>query len=154
LIPSKKPIKQKENPFCNSALESRALEQYWNEKGGRIYTEFNTAYGFEGKMRTLDAIRFPELEKGMLRARNRYEEIKSLVAKYEVELIEVHHWGFYGFGQLIGKSEIFAKYWSPKSAKKVLIILSPKEFHPQTKPDPLTEEVFKKFAIEVYVPIE
>jgi hypothetical protein len=146
--------KIKKKPYCNSVLESRALEQYWNEKGGRVYTEFNTTYGFEGKMRALDAIRFPELEKGIFRARHRYEEIKSLIAKYEVELIEVHHWGFYGFGQLVGKSEIFQKYWSPKRIKKVMIILSPKEYHPQTNPDLLAEEVFKKFGIEIFVPVE
>jgi hypothetical protein len=144
--------KTKKKQYCNSALESRALEQYWNEKGGRVYTEFNTTYGFEGKMRALDAIRFPELEKGMFRARNKYYEIKSLIANYEVELIEVHNWGFYGFGQLVGKSEIFGKYWSPKRTKKVLIILGPNEFHPQKNPDRLTEEVFEKFGIEIFVP--
>ena len=74
--------KIKKKPYCTSVLESRALEQYWNEKGGRVYTEFNTTHGFEGKMRALDAIRFPELEKGIFRAGQRYEEIKSLIAKY------------------------------------------------------------------------
>jgi hypothetical protein len=69
-----------------------------------------------------------------------------------VELIEVHNWGFYGFGQLIGKSEIVQKYWSPKKIKKVLVTLGPQEYHPEKKPDPLTEEVFKKFDIEIFVP--
>lgn len=64
----------------------------------------------------------------------------------------MHHWGFYGLGQLVGKAEIFEKYWSQKPAKKVLIVLGPHEFHPETNPDPLTEEVFKKLGIEVFVP--
>jgi len=144
--------KIKKKPYCNSVLESHALEQYWNEKGGLVYTEFNTTYGFEGKMRALDAIRFPELEKGIFRARHRYEEIKSLITKYEVELIEVLNWGFYGFGQLVGKSEIVQNHWSPKKIKKILITLGPNEFHPEKNPDPLTEEVFKKFEIEIFVP--
>jgi hypothetical protein len=46
----KRTYQPKEKPLCNSVLESRAFEQYWNEKGGLVYAEFNTAYGFEGKM--------------------------------------------------------------------------------------------------------
>lgn len=138
--------------LCNSVKESEKLWQYLNGKGGLVYTEFNTTYGFKGNLRALDAIRFPELEQGIHRASGNYEKIRFLIKNYEVELIEVHNWGFYGFGQLIGKSEITQKYWTPKKIKKILITMGPHEFHPETNPDPLTEEVFKKFDIEIFVP--
>jgi hypothetical protein len=118
--------------LCNSVLESEKLEQYLSGKGGLVFTEFNTTYGFMGKTRALDAIGFPELENGIKRALGNYANIKSLIKNYEVELIEVHKWGFYGFGQLVGKSEIVQKYWSPKKIKKILIILGSYEFHPET----------------------
>jgi hypothetical protein len=43
-------------------------------------------------------------------------------------------------------------HWFPKKIKKILITLGPKEFHPENKPDPLTEEVFRKFDIDIFVP--
>lgn len=138
--------------FCNSVKESDKLRQYLKGKGGLVFTEFNTTYRHKGKLRALDAIRFPELEQGIYRASGNYENIELLIKNNEVELIEVHFWGFYGFGQLIGKSEIVLKHWSPKKINKIFITLGSNEFHPEKNPDPLTEEVFKKFDIEIFVP--
>jgi hypothetical protein len=62
--------------------------------------------------------------------------------------------GFYGLGQIIGKSMIVEKYWTPKKKiKKGLITLGPKLFHPVQKPDPATEEVFRQFDVKVFVPL-
>jgi hypothetical protein len=36
--------------LCNSVRESEKLWQYLNGKGGLVYTEFNTTYGFEGNL--------------------------------------------------------------------------------------------------------
>ena len=138
--------------LCNSVKETEKLRQYLNGKGGLVYTEFNTTDGLGGKVRALDAIRFPKLENRIDKAFGHYEKIRSTMQNHEVELIEVHKWGFYGFGQLVGKSEIVQKYWFPMKVKKVLITLGSYEFHPETNPDPLTEEVFKKFDIEIFVP--
>ena len=134
--------------LCNSLLESKPLQQYWEENGGLLFTEFNTTYGLKGMMRALDAIRFPKLERGAYRSTGNYETIANLIKNYEVELIEVHGWGFYGFGQLIGKSEIVQKYWEPKKVSKVLITINPK-YDSKRNPDSPTLEVFEKFSIKV-----
>lgn len=84
--------------FCNSPLESQPLQKYWEEKGGLLFTEFNTTFGQNGLLRALDAIRFPELEREAYRSKDNYEAIAQLMKNNEVELIEVHSWGFYGFG--------------------------------------------------------
>lgn len=81
--------------------------------------------------------------------RGNYETISYLIKNNEVELIEVHGWGFYGFGQIVGKSEIVQKYWEPKKVKKVLITFSPK-YDSERNPDLPTFEVFEKFGIKVY----
>jgi hypothetical protein len=138
--------------FCNSPLESVPLKQYWQEKGGLLFTEFNTTYGLKGNLRAFDAIRFPDLETGAYRAHGNYEAIKSLIKNFEVELIEVHDWGFHSFGQIVGKTEIVKKHWAPKKIRKVLITVDPKHFHPKTNPDPPTQEVFKKYQVSVYIP--
>jgi hypothetical protein len=135
-----------------SLRESEKLFQYYQEKGGLVFREFNTTQGIEGKPRSIDAIRFPELEIGIHTARGNYNEIRPLIENHTVELIEVHKWGFYGFGQLIGKKEIVKKYWNPKEMKMVLITANLTNFHPETKPDPPTEEVFKKYGISIYIP--
>ncbi|MDI9578105.1 MAG: hypothetical protein QM398_08235 [Thermoproteota archaeon] len=57
----------------------------------------------------------PELESRVHKTANKYEETREFVDKHVVELVEVHNWGFYGFGQLVGKSEVFKKYWSTNS---------------------------------------
>ncbi|NLD66331.1 MAG: hypothetical protein GX648_07140 [Crenarchaeota archaeon] len=138
--------------YCDSAQETEKLLQYWRRFGGLVFTEFNTTHGYGGKMRRLDAIRFPELESRVHKTADRYEEIRELVGKHAVELIEVHNWGFYGFGQLVGKAEIFRKYWSPKNMKLIFIVMGAHEFDPVTNPDPLTEDVFRKYGIEIFVP--
>lgn len=137
-----------------SSKEARKLKQYFDEKRGLIFTQFNTTQGVEGKLRSLDAIRFPNQEKEIYKAKGNYENIAQLIEEQTVELIEVHKWGFYRFGQLIGKSEIVKKYWNPKRIKKVLITLSPTTFQPEKNPDPPTEEVFEKFGITVFTPTE
>ena len=132
-------------------LESKPLQQYWEENGGLLFTEFNTIYDLKGMSRALDAIRFPNIERGAYRATGNYETIANLIKNNEVELIEVHSWGFYGFGQLIGKSEIVQKYWEPKKVSRVLITINPK-YDSEKNPDLPTLEVFKKFGIKVYAP--
>lgn len=137
--------------FCNSLLKSKPLQKYWDDNGGLLFTEFNTTFGLKGKLRALDAIRFPCLETGVYRAAGNYEAIANLIKNNEVELIEVHGWGFYGFGQIVGKSEIVQKYWEPKKVSKVLITFSPK-YDSQRSLDLPTFEVFEKFGITVYSP--
>jgi hypothetical protein len=92
-----------------SQRESERLFQYYREKGGLVFREFNTTQEINGRPRSIDAIRFPELETGIFTARGNYPMIRQLIEKHIVELIEVHKWGFYGFGQLIGKKEIVEK---------------------------------------------
>jgi len=98
------------NRYCNSLLESKPLQKYWEEKGGLLFTEFNTTYGQKGILRALDAIRFPELKSGAYRSKDNYETISELIKNHDVELIEVHGWGFYGFrlnsGKIRDSSEI------------------------------------------------
>ena len=135
-----------------SPRESERLFQYYNEKGGLFFKEFNTTQGIEGRPRSIDAIRFPELETGIFKAQGNYTAIKELIETSLVELVEVHKWGFYALGQLIGKEELVKKYWNPKEIRKVLITVNLSGFHPETKPDPPTEEVFQKFDVSIYVP--
>jgi len=135
-----------------SPRESVRLFQYYIEKEGLVFREFNTTQGIQGKSRSIDAIRFPELDTGIYTARGNYSEIRQLIENHLVELIEVHKWGFYGLGQLIGKKEIVEKYWNPKEIKLVLITANLTSFHPETNTDPPTEEVFKKFGVSVFVP--
>ena len=141
------------NPDCGfSANENQKLLQYHEDKGGLLFTEFNVTQGMPGKKRSLDAIRFPQLEKDSYQSAGNYEKLKELIQKYKVELIEVHKWGFYGFGQLIGKSYILEQQWNPHHFEKVLITMSSETYHPETKPDPVTRSVFDAFDIKVYVP--
>jgi hypothetical protein len=58
--------------YCNSAIEAKELEQYRREKGVLIHAEFNTTHGLKGKLRALDAIRFPDLEKGVFEASSKH----------------------------------------------------------------------------------
>jgi hypothetical protein len=137
--------------YCNSLLESEPLQKYWEEKGGLLFTEFNTTYGQNGILRALDAIRFPDLDKGAYRSKGNYEAIGHLIKSNEVELIEVHGWGLYGFGQIVGKSEIVQKHWTPKRVTKVIITINPK-FDPKKNPDTATREVFEKYGIKIFIP--
>ena len=105
-----------------------------------------------GKKRALDAIRFPQLEKGRYRSAGNYDKLRELIQKHKMELIEVHNWGFSGFGQLVGKSYILEHHWNPHRFDKVLITLSAKTYHPDTRPDPVTRSVFDAFDIKVYIP--
>ncbi len=75
--------------LCNSVKESGKLQQYLNGKSGLIFTEFNTKFRHKGKLRALDAIRFPELEQGIYRASGNYENIELLIKNNEIELIDV-----------------------------------------------------------------
>jgi hypothetical protein len=135
-----------------SPRESERLFQYYSEKGGLVFREFNTTEGIVGRTRSIDAIRFPELKTGIYTAFGNYPIITQLIEKHHVELIEVHKWGFYGLGQLIGKKEIVEKYWNPKEINLVLITSNLTAYHPEMNPDPPTEEVFEKYGVSVYVP--
>ena len=98
--------------------EDEKLKVYYDEVGGLFFTEFNTTQGQRGKLRALDAIRFPDLETGIYKSSGNYDTIRNLIPEHSVELIEVHKWGFYVLGQLIGKYRITEKYWDPKEAKR------------------------------------
>jgi len=139
--------------FGPSIREDRKLLEYYEEKGGLVFTEFNTTQSMAGRLRALDAIRFPQLEKGIYQSAGNYNRIKKLIREHPVELIEVHKWGLYGFGQLVGKSYIVEHHWHPKQTTKILITLSPNRYHPGKNPDPITRSVFDAFDIEVYVPM-
>ena len=138
--------------YGRSRKENLKLKQYFEENSGLAFTEFNTTQGMEGNLRALDAILFPGLETGVYKSSGNYSEIEELIQENPVKLIEVHKLGFYGFGQLVGKEKLVKKYWNPKETKKVLVTLSPEEYHPERNPDPLTREVFDEFDIEVFVP--
>lgn len=135
-----------------SPRESERLWQYYQANGGLFFREFNTTKYLEGRTRSIDAIRFPNLESGFYKAQGNYLQIKEIIQEQPVEVIEVHKWGFYALGQLIGKAEILEKYWSPKDVSKVLIMSNLTSFHPASKPDPPTEEIFKKHNISIHVP--
>jgi len=145
------------NP-CNGAdfgggkNENLKLKEYIDKRKGLTFTEFNTTQGKKGKQRRLDAILFPDMERGVYKSAGNYPKIKELIEKHPIELIEVHKWGFYPLGQLIGKEKILKKHWNPKETQKVLITLNPNRYHPKLNPDPLTKKVFDELDVEVFVP--
>jgi len=138
--------------FGCSRDENIRLKKYLEKNRNLAFAEFNTTHGLEGSKRALDAILFPGLEGHTYKSRGNYENIKKLIEDHPVELIEVHGWGFYVLGQLIGKEHIVQKYWNPLETQKVLLTMDSKKYHPKKSPDKPTQEVFEKYGVEVYVP--
>lgn len=138
-------------------LEDPYLEAYHEQEGGLVFTEFNVASPVPGsRQRRLDAIRFPDApggNEGIYRysPRKNHETIARLIKAYPVEAIEVHKWGFYVFGQLVGKRELLWIHWDPVSVEPVLLPTTHGKgaYHPDVHEDPATEAVFEKHGIRV-----
>jgi len=145
-----------ENPWNintgHSKRENIALKQYFTENKGLMFTEFNTTQSMKGNLRALDAILFPELEESKYKSTGNYSKIRELIKENTVELIEVHKWGFYALGQLVGKEKLVKKHWNPKETQKVLVTLDPEIYHPEKNSDSPTREVFDESNIEIFVP--
>lgn len=136
-----------------STRENKLILQYFQEKGGLVITEFNVTDGVsDSRQRRLDAIRVPEeddrIKEYGATSRN---QVANLISSQKCELIEVHGWGFYVLGQLIGKHEILEQYWETKETEKVLIVDNEAggPYHPDERKDKATHEVFDRHNIEV-----
>lgn len=123
-----------------------------------MFTEFNVAAKMPGsRMRRLDGIRFPEPLGGLTGAFVSGSENRTLVEEMfrrcTVELIEVHRWGFYALGQVVGKRRLLEGHWAPKEIHSVLIVDNSKspQYRPSEDPDPAAEWVFRDFGIRVVV---
>jgi len=142
-----------------SESEGEHLLDYHKSRGGLLFTEVNVAYPVTGsRQRRLDGVLFPnppdefDTDAYHYTSDNR-SSIKSLIGTRVAELIEVHSWGFYGFGQIVGKSRIVEREWDPHDIRRVFIpdnnVRNP--YYPNEKPDPATESVFDDFDITVEV---
>ncbi|MFB6215697.1 MAG: hypothetical protein ABEJ72_01825 [Candidatus Aenigmatarchaeota archaeon] len=138
-----------------STRENRLIHQYFEENGGLIFTEFNVADGVpNSRQRRLDAIRFPIGDDRIQEYNSsKREEVASLLADQKCELIEVHGWGFYVLGQLIGKQELLEQHWDTEETEKVLIVDNEAggEYHPDERRDEATHDVFDAHDVQVEV---
>lgn len=142
-----------------SEREDKQLAEYHEHRGGLLFTEVNVAYPVSGsRQRRLDGVLFPNPPDGHDGGAYHYTpanrpEIRELMQHCVSELIEVHSWGFYGFGQLVGKAAIIENEWKPADVRKVFIPdndgRSP--YYPDETSDPATEAVFDEFDVDVVV---
>lgn len=115
-----------------------------------MFVEVNTAYPKTGSLqRRLDGVLFPNPPSEFNECAYRYTPanrpgIQELFSEHVAELIEVHDWGFFGFGQIVGKARLVETEWDPYALRRVFIPTNPGKL-----PDSATESVFEDFMIEV-----
>jgi hypothetical protein len=147
------------SPGDVSEREDDHLVRYHERRGGLLFSEVNVAHPVPGsRQRRLDGVLFPDPPEGLDGDAYHYTPsnragIRDLLRDRTAELIEVHAWGFYGFGQLVGKAAIVENEWNPEAVQKVFIPdndgRSP--YYPDENPDPATEAVFDQFDVDVVV---
>jgi len=137
-----------------STRENKLIKKYYEKKGGLVVTEVNVTDGIkDSRQRRLDAVRFPgEKDRIIEYSDIGREKVSDLFESEEAELIEVHNWGFYVFGQLVGKEEVLKENWRLKETRKVLLVdngASGGSYKSQFSRDEATHEIFDKYNIEV-----
>lgn len=147
------------SPGDTSESEDEHLAAYHEQRGGLLFAEVNVAYPVTGsRQRRLDGVLFPNPPHNHDQEAYHYTPsnrpyIRELIQNHTAELIEVHSWGFYGFGQIVGKARIVQNEWNPANIRKVFIPDNNARgpFYPNEDPDPATEDVFDEFDINVVV---
>jgi hypothetical protein len=147
------------SPGDTSESEDAHLEAYHEQRGGLLLVEVNVAYPVTGsRQRRLDGILFPNPPQNRDGEAYHYTSsnrplIRELIQSRTAELIEVHSWGFYGFGQIVGKAHIVQDEWNPADIRKVFIPDNNARgpYYPDENPDPATEKVFDDFGVDVVV---
>jgi len=147
------------SPGDTSESEDAHLEAYHEQRGGLLLVEVNVAYPVTGsRQRRLDGILFPNPPQNRDGEAYHYTSsnrplIRELIQSCTAELIEVHSWGFYGFGQIVGKAHIVQDEWNPADIRKVFISDNNARgpYYPDENSDPATEKVFDDFGVDVVI---
>ncbi len=123
--------KERGFPGKDASGEDRVLNWYHknNLETGPLFREFRVTNGIENsaRQRALDGLLIcngeenqvykPTLQNGG------YEYAKHLIDQnYPLIAIEVHKWGWEGFGQVVGKATLLEDFWDAPIVRKVLVV--------------------------------